>query len=171
MKTYFSQVMLFLMIMIPFVQAGTRTKCLAAVSVSTATLVTGCAALTVGAGIMACTMGAGGLDSMARSNFCFHSLDKRNIVIEQPKNQKDRYSACMDFGEEYGFECIKPRHVKKLGEFMINTSCKNMKHSRVSKCISSKFFATCVGGEMNPQMCKTGFECQQQGNEAHCVPI
>jgi hypothetical protein len=97
--------------------------------------------------------------------------DKRNVIVEGA-DHNGKYAFCGDFGEEYGFECIKPRHVKKLGDFIVNHPCKKSENANVQKCLGSKFYASCDGTEWKPHMCKIGFECEQKGRKnVTCVPI
>lgn len=161
--------LLLLMVTSPFVLAGKDTRCMSIAGGITAGLGAGCTLLTVGAGAMACSMGSAAMGSIAWSG-CFGEINKRDIVIDPTAIKQTKHAFCADFGKDYGFECIKPRHVKKLGDFMIKNSCKT-NDTKAQACLGSKFYASCDGSEWQPDMCKIGHECEQNGNQVSCVPI
>jgi hypothetical protein len=165
------KLMLSILTTIASVYAGPKTTCWTSTSVAAAGLGTGCALATVGMGTLACALGSAAFEGVGFAA-CSERLGRRNVVIEQPQNVTvQKYAFCADFGPDHGFECIKPRHVKKLGDFMIAHPCDKPENDNVQKCLGSKFYATCDGGKWKPSMCTSGLECEQNGKKVLCVGI
>ncbi len=174
MKSFFTTA-----ILTYFVYAGAQTAC----QVTTNAIVTGiavaCSTMTVGLHAIPCAVGATSLATLANS-YCTGTINKRRNLndtrIEHGKaTSNDIHARCSNFGPEYGYACIEPRHVKKLGDFTIETNhCKKILFfdSKASKCIGDKFLSYCENGEVKADMCKIGFECQYtKSGKAGCVSI
>jgi hypothetical protein len=152
------------------VLAGKKTACLVAANGIIAGLAVGCTIMTVGVQTIPCAVGGSSMTALATSA-CNGNVTKRSVVIENLPTEKNKYSYCTDFGSEYGFECIKPRHLKKLGDFVLKTDCKIPTFNQTSQCLGEKFAASCNQGKLQTQMCKVGFTCSQSQKNATCAPI
>ena len=151
------------------VYGGNKVLCKVGAGAGSSILGAACTLMTLGLGAAPCAAGRIGISTLANRGCDFV---KRDIVIDPESFQKSRHAYCLDFGEEYGFECIKPRHIKKLGDFMINQSCTIPDNADAKKCLGTKFYASCDGNEWKLHMCKIGFECEQEGHKnATCLRI
>lgn len=153
------------------VEAGKTARCTIGVGIVSAGLSTGCSAMTAGLGTVACAAGGSAIGAVAWSG-CFGEISKRDIVIDPTAFKQTKHAYCTDFGPDYGFECVKPRHVKKLGDLVIHQPCTKPENLNIKKCVGTKFYATCEGQQWKPYMCKLGHECSQADpKNASCVPI
>jgi hypothetical protein len=158
------------LIMIANVMAGVQTRCMVATGATSAGLATACSTMTIGAAAPGCVTGAVILGTSVAS-IC-HDLGTKNIRKRQHPEQYEKEAYCIDFGPEYGYECIKPRHLKQLGDISIQYTCTPDYKEPSHHCIGDKFYASCTDGKWIPMICPRGQVCSQTtSNTITCSAI
>jgi hypothetical protein len=147
--------MMFLVVlgMISAVSAGVQSRCMAITGVSTAGLVVTCVALFPAGAAPGCAAGVVAIGAGVVTNGC--------LLLDEKKKraQYNNEAYCTDFGPEYGYECIKPRHIKQLGDITLQHSCTPGIQKQF--CIGDKFYTSCNQDKWIPMMCLRGQICSQ----------
>jgi hypothetical protein len=123
----------------------------------------------IGAGLIILPACAAGVAGRA-----IDANDRCDDVVKRQIKYDSKEAFCTDFGPEYGYECIKPRHIKKLDEIRLEHSCKvDMYQAPTQYCVGEKFYASCTDGKWIPMICPRGQVCSQSTTNTtiSCSPI